>query len=423
MEGFPIPSVLPQRCLRARSARFAAVLIPAVLNPAMLIPAVLLPAVLLAAAPASAAVTTARASARLQDSSGDTVHTLSARTGKRAIVTGTVTENGLAEVVLTQGDKETRIESVEVERIAWGGVTPDFREADIYFERGDFENSATRFRQALDAEERAVVKAVALRRIGESLLRLGASDSSKYTEAVAEFDRFISDYSKDRALPEVRWMKGRAALLGGDAKTAATEFGALYHEGAGTTPTPGYDMLLCARAGVAAAQAQLAAGETLAAREMFGVVRNRLSEMLSQAEPGNPAAVELGHLAAEADLGEGFVLIANDQGAQAKPFFNARFSNADSSPTTRFGALLGLAEAHYRQQEFSEARLAFARVAALDYTSRDRVAHALVRMAQCRVQLKDGDWKPAARTWLEDVVRTYGDTPAAFEARQVLPTL
>lgn len=357
-----------------------------------------------------------------QGAAVDTVYSISERTGKRQVVTGTVISDGLDEVVVERGGKESKIDTVEVERIAWGGLSAAMREADVYFERGDFENAAAKYRLATDSETRDVVQAVARQRTGEALLRLGSTDPSKYTEAVAEFDRFISDHSKNRALPQVRWMKARAALLGGDATTAATEFGALYNEGAGTTPTPGYDPLLCVRAGVAGAQAQLEAGDTLAARDMFGGIKSRLSAMISQAEPGNAAAVELERLAAEADLGEGFALIASAQGAQAENFFNARLSSSDSSPTTRFGATLGLAEAHYQQKEYSDARLLFTRVAALDFTSRDRIALALVRQAQCRIQLKDGEWKPAARKGLEMVIADYGDTPAAFEARQVLET-
>lgn len=407
-----------RRTFRSRAHTSSAALTTAVLTSAGMIALSLCVGTAHAAQPAVPAWYAAQDSAPL-----DTLYTLSARTGKRAVVTGTITEDGLAEVVLKRGDKETRVESSDVERIAWDASSASMREADVYFERGDFENAASRYKLAKDEEEREVVKAVASRRMGESLLRLGASDPTNFAGAVAEFDSFISTYPKNRALPQVRWMKARAALLAGDAATAAVEYGSLYNEGAGTTPSPGYDPLLCARAGVLGAQALLAKGDTLAARDMFGGVKSRLSAMLSQAEPGNAAAVELEMLAAEADLGEGFALIGSAQGAQAETFFTARLANADASATTRFGATLGLAESHYQQGEFSEARLLFARVAALDFTSRDRVALALLRVAQCRSELKDGEWKPAARAHIEEVLATYGDTPAAFEARQVLQTL
>jgi TolA-binding protein len=165
----------------------------------------------------------------------------------------------------------------------------------------------------------------------------------------------------------------------------------------------------------------IAAGDTLASREILGVLKSGIASMRAQVQADSPASEELAALAAEADLGEGYVLIASGQHAQAESFFQSRLQNADSAgPTTRFGAMLGLSEAYAAGKKHAEARILFARVTAIDFTRRDRTARALLRLAQTTLELKESDADARARKWLTELLENYGDTPSASTARGLI---
>ena len=120
-------------------------------------------------------------------------------------------------------------------------------------------------------------------------------------------------------------------------------------------------------------------------------------------------------------LGEGSVLLANKKASQAKTFFEGQIRNADiNNPNLVFGAHLGLGEALLAEGNHREAQLEFAFVSALDHVNRDRVARALVGMAECADKLKDSTGKADAKTWLEDVRDHYGDTPSVLQAVEML---
>lgn len=351
----------------------------------------------------------------------DQVYVHDAKSDRRSVVTGTVTENSLSKVVVQREGKESKLEPLEVDLIVWGEVSPAFREAKVFYERGDYENAAAKYRQATDVDERAVVKAEARHRAGESLLQLGATDPSKYAEALTEFGKFLEDHPDDRAVPEVRSLQARATLLNGDAAAAGALYRSLFESGSGQNPKPGYDRILCLQAGLAAGQALLAANDTLGAREVFGVLESGISSLQPQLAQGSPESQELARLAAEADLGEGYLLIAGGQPGQAETFFEARLRNADKAgATTRFGAMMGLAEAYAAGHKSAEARVLFARVASIDFTNRDRTARALLRLAQTTVELKEPESAANARKWLNDIVTYYGNTPSARAARENL---
>jgi len=181
---------------------------------------------------------------------------------------------------------------------------------------------------------------------------------------------------------------------------------------------------LCLKAGLGAARAYTQAGKTLEAREVYGVLDSGLRALLASTAEDAPERPELLALGADAQLGEGFVLIAAGQHNQAVPFFQARLQGADggTDPNLRFGATLGLAEARFGKREYEAARELFAEVAALDFTDGDRRARALVMLAECYLNLPSADSKAEARKRLTVVSEHYGDTPSARVARETLQT-
>ena len=340
---------------------------------------------------------------------------------------GQVTVNGLADVVLMQDGKERRLDNARVERIIWGAVCASFREGQTYFGRGDYENAAAKFALATSEDEREVIQAVARKLQGESLLLLSARDPSQVGEALSTFEKFLADHADPRLGRAGRARPARATLLRGDEgdmAAAGALYRSLFEAGTGSTPTQGYDRLQSFEAGLAAVRALTAAGETLAAREIAGVLASGINAMSTELEEGSAEAATLARLAAEAQLAEGFVLLAGDQGRQAETFFNSQLGQSAQGPAAlRYGAMLGLGQALYAQEKYRQASVHFATVAAIDYTDRDRTASALHKLAETYMKLEDSDGTTQAKIRLRLILESFGDTPSAAPARKMLESL
>ena len=118
----------------------------------------------------------------------------------------------------------------------------------------------------------------------------------------------------------------------------------------------------------------------------------------------------------DANTGEGFCLLAEGKLPQAKTFFQGRLDD----PTESAAATLGLAETQLALGELRAAQIGFAKVSASDHRSRDRVARALIGLAQTTVQLGDSESESTRTQYLQDVMTRYGDTPAARQASELL---
>jgi len=353
----------------------------------------------------------------------DQVYVRERKSGAVAPVSGSVQENTLAKVLLKTSDKPREIDSVLVERIVFGDVPQAFADALNYSDAGDHANAARQFQLAAsDAAARPVVQAAARLRAAQALERAGATDARSFVEAQAEAGRFVSQHADNRELPAARMLQGRATWLAGNPTEAAKLLRALYAEGSQAKPTPGYSSAVCHEAGLLAAEALLAAKDAAGARALYQELEASLQAQITAAGAEVPAA--LVELQQEARLGEGRCLFAAGQLAQAETFFAGLLERATPlEPRLRFGATLGLAEVRQAQGKQRAAQLEFARVAALDHTSRARQARALLGQAQCALALSDRDARTQARVWLATVQQDYGNTPSILEAQQLLRTL
>ncbi len=366
--------------------------------------------------------------ASVQDDSGakpDQIFRVHPRTGKVSALTGTITENSLETVRLDRAGKENTYASSEIVRIVWGAIPPAHRDGSTYAERGDHENAVARFRVAAgDASSREVVRADARLRAAGELLAWGAQDPNRFTECAAEAARFLTDFPSNREVPQARWLKGRATRLAGDAAGAAAEFRALYEEGANDPPTTGYPRALCLDAGLAAARAFLATGDTGSARALFTALEGAYQQAASALEDTASAERSLLLLGAgDASVGEGHCLLAGGQASQAVRYFESKLGRADLPASARFSATLGLAEAYLAGDELRRSQVEFAKVSSLDYKSRDRIARALVGMSDAALKINDSSAKADAKLWLTKVGEVFGDTPSAAKAATLLAKL
>ncbi len=341
-------------------------------------------------------------------------------------MSGTVTANELDKITITQSSgRERTFESNEVQRVTFGAVPPSYQDGLAYFQREDFENAASMFALAAgDASARPVVQADARLRAVQSLMRHGAQDATAFGAAKAEAQRFLDDFPNNRAVPDARFLQARATRIGGDAAEAAGLFESLFHEASGETPKAGYPAVVSFRAGLGAADAYLAAGETQKAATLFGALEAALPRHLAALDADSPRRLDLLRLQARARLGEGFKLLAEGNTGQAKTFFEGQLRSAEKHDAAlRFGAKLGLAEALVSNGDFRAAQLEFAAVSAIDHTDRDNTARALVGLAECALKLSYTNARADAKTWLATVQERYGDTPAVLRAQELLKGL
>ena len=359
------------------------------------------------------------------------------RTGTLSTITGTVLENGLRGVKVDRDGKESKYDASEIVAIEWGQVPSSFRDGKVFASRGDHENALARFKMAAsDAEARPVVRGAARLSAAEALLAWGASDPNRYAECIAEVNRYLSDSKvfsgcddsdnpqEARGVPRARWIKARASLLAGDTSTAAEGFRALYDAGV-IQSAQGYDRTFCMDAGLEAAHAFLAGDSpnTGTARELFASLEVAFGQAATLEGVGAEERVHLLAGQGRASVGEGFCLLASGDGSKAERFFQGRLSNAGANPAQRFSILYGLGRSLLAQGKYTQGQIKLAMVSALDHTSRDRKAAAMVALADAALKLGTADAPALARRWLTKVTSVYADTPAAAQAAQALENL
>lgn len=344
--------------------------------------------------------------------------------GTIVTVSGKVKVATLDEVVITEGNGRDRtVDGDDVVRVTFGTIPPAMVEGRAYWNKGDYENAAAKFKVAAgDASASEAVRARARLKAIEAFMAQGARDQSAFALAKSEAETFASEFATSRDLPNARYLLARAKRLGGDAAGAATDFQALANDAMGEGRLESYPAVLGFRAGIAGAEALVEAGDTLAARELYLKLDGALPRAIADATDPKDARV-LTYLQADARLGEGFCMLAGESLAQARTFFQGKLTNAGDNLAQRFGATLGLAEVHLADGKHRDAQLAFAEVCALDHTSRDRVARALVGLAKASLELPDSSGPADAKARIQTVLCEYGDTPAILEGAKMAKTL
>ena len=354
----------------------------------------------------------------------DQIYVLDTRSGKIDMLAGVVQEHGLEKTVIVRSGKERSYDSSRIERIVWGDVLGSFREGRTYFDRGDYENAAAKFLVAATDDLRTPVQAASRLLAAQSFLNLSMKQPDRISDAIEQARRYMDDYADGAGLPQARTMHARAKWLAGEAAEAAALFDAIFQEASAGDITLGYKITPCLRAGLSAARAYLAAGETLPARETYLKLRQRAESGIAALEEGSKEHAELHKLSLEARAGEGFTLTAGKQGKQAITFFESQLRSAKKTDSAlRYASLLGLGEAFLAENRVREAQIKFAQVSSLDHTDRDRVARALFRLAESTESLADPNSTGTVKAWLNTIVNEYGDTLWANPARKSLETM
>lgn len=335
-------------------------------------------------------------------------------------VHGVVTANELDDVVVTVDGKEEKFGSEFVLSLAFGDVPNSYRDGVLFSERGDHASAAANFKLAAgDAQARAVVAAAARLRSAESLLAWGAADPTRFAEAAEQAERFLADHAGNREVPRAQMVRARALLLAGKPAEAAAAWREVHGKLEGDGAAQGYRRTDCFHAGMLAARALLAAGDTLGARELFSALSGTLGPLVAGLDAAREERAQLAAVLDEAGLGEGYAELAAGNVPQALTFFQnqQRALTPESRASQRFGALLGLGEALLASKRPREAQIVLAEVSAMEPVDRDRVARALLGQVEAATSL--GEPRAGYQPLLDTIVQRYGDTPSAPRARQL----
>lgn len=352
-----------------------------------------------------------------QASKTDRIFSKNKKTAKVEAATGVVTEAGLGGIKFTErGDKAVKVDADRMVQIQWGDVPNSFTDGETYAKRGEWESAVSNFQTAAgDSDARDVVKAAARVRSIESMMKWGATDPARFTDAIAESDRFMSDHSENWQVPAVRALKARASWLSGDAAGARDGYKALFD--AGKSGTEGYTALATAEAALEGARAALSSTETSTARELFdssasafGAIDSNDPAVMARAKAGAEVARMA---AAESQLAKG------DFAGAARAFESAMESAETSAG--KGAAKLGLGRALVGKGDTVEAQVHLGWVAGLDHTSADRRAAALVALGEALMGSSDG--AGVAKAALQRVKAEYGATPSAAKATELLSGL
>jgi tetratricopeptide (TPR) repeat protein len=357
----------------------------------------------------------------------DQVFVFNARTGDVKPVSGILLEENLDGVTVETTSRKQKFDALEVVRVSFGTAPPSFTDGRAMAERGAWAEAAAFYQvAATDASGRAAVQANARLRAAEMLMRAGATDPASFETATEQVRLFLTKWPEHRLVPRARMLEARSLRLAGDATGATKLYTELYDELSGEEATTGYPVLLVLRAGLDGASSALEAGDTQTARSLFKRLESSVAPLLAQATADEDArrVERLRALQAEVTLGEGYIKLADGDAAGARSFFEGLAGREPDAPgAMRFGIHLGLGEALLALGEHRLAQLEFAQVSALDPSGRDRVARALVGLAEAALALEDKDGRDQARTWLRTVIDEYGDTPPVRRAQELMASL
>ena len=347
----------------------------------------------------------------------DKIFSVDKKTDKVKAASGTVTEAELGGVKFeARGGKNTTLDATSIVLIQWGAAPSSFTDGETYAERGEWESAVTNFQSAAtDSDARPCVQAAARLRSIESMIEWGASEPARFTDAIAEADRFLADHGTNWAMPKARSLKARAAWLGGDAAGARDGYKQLFE--AGKDGADGYSPIAVAEAALSAGEAALSSPETSTARELFDAAASAFAA-IDSTDPKIRARAAAGEEVAR--MASAKSLLAKGDHAGAAGAFESALGSAKTS-AGKGAARLGLGLALLGKGELQEAQIQLGWVAGLDHTSSDRRAAALLGLGQALLGAEGG--ATLAKASLQRVKTEYGTSPSAAKATELLSTL
>lgn len=323
-----------------------------------------------------------------------------------------------------RGGSDSEMPAMQLLQVEWTEPPEAMELGRAAMERGDTAAAANFYQEAATRSAEAGRKALEqeCRFLAARSLAAGVGgDASKAGAARDALKAFVDGAGKAFRSPEARLLLARTTRLAGDAAASETQLKGIEE----AALVEGWGLIWDARAKFEKAIALVELSKGTEARIAYQAVASVVDASLGSAS--GPDAAELQSLKMLALVGQGETYLKEDKVAEAKDFF-AKLATAGGGAGSRAAALAGEAHALLLQaaakadiKSLRDAQLKAAEAILLDNTSGDTTAKALFVQGRLLLALgaanESDNYKQRARSYFDSVVRYYGTSPWANEAR------
>jgi tetratricopeptide (TPR) repeat protein len=349
--------------------------------------------------------------------------TLVKRSGERLRAVELI-ELGSETVKYRKAGAEATMPAVQLAHVEWTDPPDAFDLGRGALDKGDSEAAANFFQEAATKASDANRKVLATecRFQAARALALGmGNDTNRASAAKTALQAFIDGAAGNFRLLEARLLHARALRVGGDAAGAEAALKAFEDDALKQGWGLGWD----ARAKLERAQLLLAQNKAAEARTAFQGVRSAVDAALGTAQGNDAKDLEALKMLAVVNEGETYVREAKLD--EAKKYF-AQLASTSRSDPVRAAALAGEAHAVVLStggkpevKPLRDAQQKLAEAILLDTDNGDTTAKAMVLQGKILTTLgpqhEADNFKQRARDYFETVVKYYGSSPWASEAR------
>ena len=341
------------------------------------------------------------------------------KTGGRPIVADSIVSDHFDELKYKKGSNELKLSADRVRTIDYGDAPESW---DLAFDRrdeGDYENAASLFKAAMaESGVRGWIKLHGAFELAETYRLWGASDTSKFTDAVKQYDAALSKGAKARIRPEILFGRARANLGAANLDAGLKDLDTLVKEALDNK----YGVTWELRGMHEKAQALDEAGKASEAKNAYSNLEKSSRSFAGQDKLSEDERQLAAEMAGLSRLAQGRVLIRDGKATQAESFFDRIVKDDKEVSAVRAAALVGKGEALAGQKKLKEAQLEFARVRVQYFGAGEAVAEATYQLGLLARELGAAEPKGSklAQDYFLEVVQKHSDSKWAQKAQKEL---
>ncbi|MEZ5962671.1 MAG: hypothetical protein R3F56_02380 [Planctomycetota bacterium] len=352
--------------------------------------------------------------------------TLVKRSGERLRAVE-VLDLGSETISYRKAGSESTMPAIQLSHVEWTEPPDAYDLARAALDKGESEAAANYFQEASGKAGEAGRKALELecKFLAARALALGMGrEAARGTAAQTALQAYLDAAPSGFRVPEARLLKARALRVAGDAAGAEAALKAFEEDALKQS----WGLIWDARAKLERAQLLLEMNKAAEARSAFQGVKSAVDAALGSAT-GNDA-LELDSLKMLAVVSEGETYLQEKKLDDAKRYFASLASTSTANPV-KAAALAGEAHATVLAtagkadvRALRDAQQKLAQAIVLDSANADTTAKALYLQGQILTTLgpdhEADSYKQRAHDYFETVVKYYGSSPWANEARAAL---
>lgn len=337
--------------------------------------------------------------------------------GGRPVIADSVTVDHYDTVAYRKGGTDLSLPGIKVRAIDYGNTPESFLLGIDKRDEGDYENAISLLKSAMS--EKGVGNWINVRgpfEVAETLRLWGATDPSKYSEAIAYYDQALNGDSKTRIRPEILFGRASANLGAANLDQGLADLELLAKEGYENK----YGVRWELRAALSKAEALDDAGRADDAKRAYSRLQTSARSFAGQDSLSDAERALATEMAGLARLAQGKVLIRNGKAAEAESFFRGIVEDSREAPAVQAVALVGAGEALQAQKKLKDAQMTLATVRIRYFGATEAVAEATFRLGLVTEELGDAEPKgrQLARDYYTEVFEKYSGSRWAQKARE-----